>query len=68
MKKEVKKAVVATAIFSAALNLNGCVYGPPQTESFLDSLRDAQTVAESNEEAPEADVVLSVADAEESAT
>ncbi|MBP5493521.1 MAG: hypothetical protein J6X97_00375 [Lachnospiraceae bacterium] len=68
MKKEVKKAVVAGAIFSAALNLNGCVYGPPQSDSFLDSLRDAQTVAESTEEAPEADVVLSVAEAEESAT
>ena len=68
MKKEVKKAVVAGAIFSAALNLNGCVYGPPQSESFLDSLRESQTVAESNEEAPEADVILSVADAEESAT
>ena len=68
MKKEVKKAVVAGAIFSAALNLNGCVYGPPQSDSFLDSLRDAQTVAESTEEAPEADVVLAVEAAEESAS
>ena len=67
MKKEVKKAVVATAIFSAALNLNGCVYGPPQSESFLDSLKDAQTVAESAEEAPEANLVLAVEDTEENA-
>ena len=67
MKKEVKKAVVAGAIFSAALNLNGCVYGPPQSESFLDSLKDAQTVAESAEEAPEANLVLAVEDTEENA-
>lgn len=27
--KKGKKALIATVVFAAALNLNGCVYGPP---------------------------------------
>ena len=28
-----KKAIIAAAAFSAAINLNGCVYGPPYDPS-----------------------------------
>lgn len=36
MKKSGKRLILATAVFSAALNMNGCVYGaPPYDASYV---------------------------------
>lgn len=36
MKKR-QKAVLSALVFSAAMNLNGCVYGPPPEEVYNSS-------------------------------
>lgn len=34
MKKIHKKLLITATIFTAALNMNGCAYGPPQEEDM----------------------------------
>ena len=41
--KKGKKALVATALFVAAMNLNGCVYGAPPEHDDVDSNNRNQT-------------------------
>ncbi len=43
-----KKAVVAAAVFAAAMNLSACAYGPPPESDFPDHSSDTPA-AESND-------------------
>ena len=44
MKKTLKKSLIAGAIFTAALNVNGCAYGPAPTGEAMRGF--SKTVAE----------------------
>ena len=48
MNKNVKKSVILGAIFTAAMNMNGCVYGPPQESNLLNDLIDNKTTIVEN--------------------
>lgn len=52
MKKS-KKAILATAVFVAALNLNGCVYGPPPDHDSTDKKTDTTAKVEAEEDSKE---------------
>ena len=41
--KKGKKALIATVVFAAALNLNGCVYGPPPAHEDKDNNKPGET-------------------------
>lgn len=49
MKKSGKRLILATAVFSAALNMNGCVYGAPP-EELVDTPYTSQTDQETGQE------------------
>jgi len=49
MKKTTKKTLLYGMIFSASLNLNGCVYGPPQ--GVQDLYEDSIITASEDEQA-----------------
>lgn len=44
--KKLKKIILGASVFSAAMNLNGCVYGPPPDEDVINSLPDSVSVTE----------------------
>jgi len=55
--KKTKKAALIAATFAVALNINGCVYGPPQEVTNTDSGDDIEVV-ETVKPEDEADVVF----------
>ena len=50
--RKLRKTALAAAVFSACMNMNGCVYGPPP-----DSMEEyrAQSVSEASDEGSQAD-------------
>lgn len=51
--KKGKKAILATAVFVAALNLNGCVYGPPPDREADNQKSDTAAEVEIEEDPEE---------------
>lgn len=54
-----RKAALAAVLFSAAVNMNGCAYGPPPDEAVMNAPRQDTTSITSEIQESESETVTS---------
>ena len=52
--KRSRKAALTALLFSVAMNMNGCVYGPPPDDDAIEARREEPSSAYSDGESPSA--------------